>query len=473
MTIGNQVCGALALICLLVVVKCTTARTFRFSPALLFFLLFILQQVLGCMFLLREDLPGNTRARLGLELGMVGFTVGVVTTSVWLRFSPGKELQALRSRITLSETGLREKVVIMVIGYALAVSLVSVYFLRAGGIPLFEGIGVLVTGDEARTAHLLLKQRRMELTYFEDSSYRGQGYVDQLRMIVLPYVVACLFLWARETKHRRKQIAACLLALPPIVFLMGTGQRHPILAFLLSLTALGYVMTPPALHRKVLGGFFAIGFGVFFALTFVLGRYTHTDSMASDMSMVALGLWNRICYSNAFGTMAVFDLFPNPEPFRHGWTWLSDLRGFLPGPYVAFSAWLFRRLYGFVGTAAPMSFAEMYANFGLPGVLFGSAIVGIVMQTAHVVWARKKSYRAEDLVIYAMGSMGLARLAMGGLLGPIQYGLVGLPLLYVSVRLGQWTLHALGRSQPVREQPPAASGRLSPRVPTRLSPAGG
>ena len=69
--------------------------------------------------------------------------------------------------------------------------------------------------------------------------------------------------------------------------------------------------------------------------------------------------------------------------------------------------------------------------------------VGFAMQAAHVWWARKKVYRAEDLVVFAIGSMGFARLAMGGLLGPIQYGFVGLPLLYLCVRLGQWVLRAL------------------------------
>jgi len=443
MSLGNQMCAALSLLCLVVLVRCTTARGFRFSPALLFFILFILQQVVGCMLLLREDDPSAVRARLGLELGMIGFTLGVAAITVCMRFSPTRELQALRARIRLDEAGLREKVIVMTIGYAVAMAIVMVYFLRGGGIPLFEGIRAVASGDEVRAAQILLKERRMEMTYFEDSSYRGQGYVDQLRMVVLPYVLACLFLWARQSGKRGLQIAVGLLAVPTVVSLMGTGQRHPVLSFLLSLTILGYVMTSPHLHRKVLGACFAVGFSIFFALSFMLGRYAHTNSLGGDLSMVALGLWNRIAYSNALGTMALFDLFPNPEPFRWGTTWTNDLYGFLPGPYVAFSAWLFRRLYGFTGTASPMSFGEMYANFGLPGVLIGSAMLGFAMQAAHVWWARKKVYRAEDLVVFAIGSMGFARLAMGGLLGPIQYGFVGLPLLYFFVRLGQWVLRAL------------------------------
>lgn len=443
MTIGNQLFLGLAALCFVCVLRCSTARTFRFSPALLFFIIFILQQVLGCMFLLDESVPGDVRSRWGLELGMIGFALGVLAITVWMRFSPTRELPALRDRIRLQENGLREKVVIMTLGYTLALGIVALYFKQAGGIPLFEGLGALVSGDEARTAQVLLKERRMELTYAEGSSYRGQGYIDQLRMIVLPYVVSCLFLWAWHTRRRGLQIVTVALGAPVVVFLMGTGQRHPLLAFLLSLTILGYVMAPPHTHRRVLGIFFAVGFGFFFALTFMLGRYTHTESLASDMGMVALGLWNRICYSNAFGTMALFELFPNPEPFRWGTTWTNDLRGFLPGPYVALSAWLFRRLYGFTGTASPMCFGEMYANFGFIGVFVGSALVGAGIQVVHVLWARRRTYGAEDLVVYAMLSMGFARLAMGGLLGPIQYGLVGLPLLYLAVRAGQNVLIGL------------------------------
>jgi hypothetical protein len=62
MSLGNQICAALAFLCLVVLVRCTTARGFRFSPALLFFILFILQQIFGCMMLLREDDPGAVRA---------------------------------------------------------------------------------------------------------------------------------------------------------------------------------------------------------------------------------------------------------------------------------------------------------------------------------------------------------------------------------------------------------------------------
>ena len=106
-------------------------------------------------------------------------------------------------------------------------------------------------------------------------------------------------------------------------------------------------------------------------------------------------------------------------------------------PYVAFSAWLFRRLYGFTGTASPMCFGEMYANFGLAGVFFGGAVLGAVMQGMQVAWARRPRYRAEDVVLYAMVSMAFARWAMGGLLGPLQYGLFALPMLWVCIRMGQ------------------------------------
>lgn len=439
---ANMVFSAVVAAGFALVVRTSTAPGFRFSPALLFYGIFVLQQAIGCMGLANDAAAGSGLARIGLGLGIGGFALGTWVANVWARFDPA-ELTLVRRRITCAEPRRDLKLAVIVAGYAIAVVFLAVYFQRTGGIPLFDGIGAFLSGDEARMAQQLLKERRMELMYFEASSYRGQGYVDQIRMVALPFTVACMLLWAVASKRRSAMALALLAALPAVVFLMGTGQRHPVAAFLLAMTIVGYVVSDPKWHRKLIGWLGGCGFVVFFAMTYLLGRYTHTDDFAKDLLMVFHGIWNRIVYSNAYGTVALFDMFPNPEPFRWGFTWLDDLQGFLPGPYVAFSAWLYRRLYGAVGTAAPMCFGEMYANFGLPGVLVGGFCVGMFLQTLQVAWARHRAYRVEHVVVYALGSMAFMRWGMGGLLAPIQHGAVGLPLLVVAVRFGQQFLLAI------------------------------
>ena len=418
------------------VVRTSTAPGFRFSPALLFYVIFVLQQAFGCIGLIAEDFGGGVLARVGLGLGIAGFAIGTWVANVWAQFRPS-ELTGIRSRMEFNEPRRDVKIAIVLAGYAVSVAFLAVYFQRSGGIPLFDGISAFVSGDEARVAQQLLKERRMEMTYFEASSYRGQGYVDQIRMIALPFSIACLVLWGFASRRRRYVALAAIGVVPVLVFLMGTGQRHPMAAFVVSLAIIGYVVTDPSRHRRLLSWLGGVGFIAFFAMTYLLGRYTHTDNFAKDLLMVFHGIWNRIIFSNAYGTLALFELFPNPEPFRWGFTWLNDLQGFLPGPYVAFSSWLYRRLYGTVGTAAPMCFGEMYANFGLPGVLFGGFCLGLLLQTLQVVWARQSRYRVEHIVLYALGSMAFMRWGMGGLLAPIQHGAVGLPMLIAAIRIAQ------------------------------------
>ena len=53
----------------------------------------------------------------------------------------------------------------------------------------------------------------------------------------------------------------------------------------------------------------------------------------------------------------------------------------------------------------------------------------------------------EHIVLYAMLSMSFARWSMGGLLGPIQHGLVTLPLLFVVVQVGRLLTVVLSRYQ--------------------------
>lgn len=437
MSAPNFAFSALLVACLACLLRWTTARGFRFSPALLFFFIFVLQQALGCMFLVDDADPGSRASRTGLALGILGFTLGVGAASVWLGFRPQQELPEVRRRFEFSEPDLGAKVLILILGYGVSTAILFAFFHQSGGIPLFQGVSAFLSGDEVRMAQQLLKERRMELTYHETSGYRGQGYMDQIRMVALPYIVPCLILWAFRCGTRRMRWAAVASAGPVLILLLGTGQRHPVLAFLVGMSILGYLVSDPRHHKRILGAFAAAGFVVFFIMTYLLGRYTHTDDFGQDLLMVFRGIWNRLVYSNTFGTMALFELFPNPEPYRWGMTWIRDLQGFLPGPYVAFSAWLYRRLYGAVGTAAPMCFGEMYANFGLPGVFVGGACLGLAFQAFHVVWWRRSRIGVEHLVVYALASMALMRCAVGGLLAPIQHGVVGLPLLYVAVRAGQ------------------------------------
>jgi oligosaccharide repeat unit polymerase len=431
--------GILAL-CLICILHLSTSRGFRFSPVVLFFFVFTVQQALGSMFLLTDGTPVDRLARLALSLGIIGFTAGVWVVSVWARFRPAVELPAIRQRMHLEEPALGPKVFVMLVGYLLSTAIVLYYFRQGGGMPLVQGVSAMISGDATDVAQQIVKERRMELTYAEVTKYRGQGYVDQLRNLVLPYVALSFVLWGWKSKRRVHRLLGILSAAPVVLFLVATGQRHPMLAFLLSTTILGYVLSKPETHKKVLGICFAVGVVVFIVLSFFLGRYGHTGVLSTDVHSLFMAVAIRIFFSNAIGTLAVFRLFPNPEPFRWGTTWLNDMHGFLPGAYAGFSAWLYHRLYGVVGTASPMSFGEMYANFGLGGVAFGGALMGMLLQAMQVFWARRREYRAEHFVLYALGSMAFLRWAIGGVLGPIQYGLVTLPLLYALIHAGQHLL---------------------------------
>ncbi len=94
-----------------------------------------------------------------------------------------------------------------------------------------------------------------------------------------------------------------------------------------------------------------------------------------------------------------------------------------------------------------MCFGEMFANFGLIGVFMGAFVLGLALQLVHIHWSRRRLFRAEHIVLYAMLSMSFARWAMGGLLGPIQHGLVALPALFVLVQVGRNLVLVLSRFQ--------------------------
>src|SRR5205085_10553704 len=129
--------------------------------------------------------------------------LGVGAVTVLSRFRPHVELATVRSRMNFAEPELGIKLAVLILGYFLCASLMSFYFQQSGGMPLFDGVRAMFWGNEALAAQELLKEKRMELTYTDRSSYRGQGYVDQIRMVVLPYIFGCFTLWSQQSRRRK------------------------------------------------------------------------------------------------------------------------------------------------------------------------------------------------------------------------------------------------------------------------------
>ena len=71
---GNLAFALILVLAFVLIGTWSTGRRFRFSPVLLFYVIFVLQQAIGCMLLAQQGVPHAPLARLGLELGVVGLT---------------------------------------------------------------------------------------------------------------------------------------------------------------------------------------------------------------------------------------------------------------------------------------------------------------------------------------------------------------------------------------------------------------
>lgn len=85
-------------------------------------------------------------------------------------------------------------------------------------------------------------------------------------------------------------------------------------------------------------------------------------------------------YVNGLNVQYVFNTFPSKVGFQHGYTYLINILMLLPGPDHDFTLWLKDQIgISFSGGGVtPTIVGEFYINFGVPGIIAGMFLFGMV-----------------------------------------------------------------------------------------------
>jgi hypothetical protein len=131
----------------------------------------------------------------------------------------------------------------------------------------------------------------------------------------------------------------------------------------------------------------------------VVGAFVATAALEtqSNLGTIIAALWSRLAYQAFDGlSYIVMDIVPN-RGFMGGETYIADIGSLLyklgvsSKPVQNLSAVVANELLGdlYQGEHASNTMAgEFYANFGLPGVIAGGILVGILLQLLYVATIR-------------------------------------------------------------------------------------
>jgi oligosaccharide repeat unit polymerase len=273
------------------------------------------------------------------------------------------------------------------------------YFVLLGYVPLFMGLETLLT--EGFSPRLLQKPRTMRDIYINpDAAYIPmQGLLEAFRFVGLS-TVGIWFI--HQYRIGRQRAFSLLMILLCIFWLISTGQRWPLLHFLLiALVYFSYTTPPHELRRALIR---MIGFGAAFGVIISALQARTSDISGYLPEVLSFGVVNlaeRILYGNAIAPVLSFDVFPREYDWLYGQSYIQNLLSYLPGPYpsfpVTFNYMVMKEQVGF--TAPPDFYTEAYVNFGVLGVVVISFLAGIGLAFLDV-WLQR--YRASVLGVSAI-----------------------------------------------------------------------
>ncbi|MCH8023429.1 MAG: hypothetical protein IIB43_01860 [Candidatus Marinimicrobia bacterium] len=413
------------------------AGGFTMTPALMFYLLFtILIFISGLGFFFTDGVESiygggvrNYTFYLAMHGGILTLALGTIMATISFNFRPTLEL--LRFRDLTWDDYHREPghIITLVLLGILALSATAFFIQQRGFIPIIE----ILRAQGQSNLYELAGQTRALFSRFGKGAgtYLYGGYFQQFYLVILPFLTLVI---AAKYLHQRKKILLLLWLVAGIVsgfFLVMSLQRWPLMFFII----LNYVLyTSYSSRIKIAHSIFFIlvALSLFGLLTYIRG--------ITEFEVLLVWLKNRIFRTQSEAFYAIFEMFPDHFAFFGGRGILSDIKGLLPGPDIAFASWMYDSLYRVYGngTAPTIFWGQLYADFNLAGVWIGSLGVGFIMQSIHIAFLRSRKILLH-LVIYAMVTMAMAELAVSNLMSAIfQFGMVTLLLLVLSLNIGSW-----------------------------------
>lgn len=367
-----------------------------------FFLLFyIILMALPCFahFSLMKTPIRNTYF-LAIQSVLITFPLGVCLANFFTKKPAVIIKNFLQEKITKTPTD-KKLISILLILFLSAIPIIILYYLFVEHIQLFEALKSF--SSKVDVVDLRFAQKTAPDLI--------QGLFELLRRLFLPLCVLYFFFIAFLYKKKWEIVVLIFFILSLLVSSLTLDRAEPVALFIMM--ALAYLLAKNMPIHKIITPKLLI----IILLAIVAGalisiyQYQGTFSLARLINNIKYVFWNRIVLDPSFMASWAFRDFPGPLFLSGGSTkLLSLLTGATYNPiYPA----------GFVG--------DLWRNFGWPGIITGSIILGFVFQLIQLKLFKNKNLLTLSLYVILM--INTIWLIFGHILGTISVAIFVLSLL--------------------------------------------
>jgi oligosaccharide repeat unit polymerase len=270
---------------------------------------------------------------------------------------------------------------------AAALALTALYFYEVKEWPL-----VAMFKDPGNFAFLALLR---EESFVALDSHFVYAY-SILREALYPFLIALAFANYLFTNSRKWLILFLVSLGAGIIFAAVSIARGPVATILLVVTACWYLCRSGRVSNR------SIVYGLALVLAFPVLVSLVSSSLDTTIFDALKIVFVRLCYSPAYVAYVYFEVIPKEVHFQYGAS-IGKLAWLFGKEHIDLSKYVLFTIYPNTlesGSAGGAFFADFYANFGIPGVVGGGVLTGIIMQSIQIFLIRRKK-AAASMAAYA------------------------------------------------------------------------
>lgn len=354
-------------------------------PAI-FFVTYLIMIYFPAFFVYR-DRPGPFRDSyiIGVMLTTLAVPIGIIAANYFLRFRYFETEKYFSGPIIEPKYLGGMFIVHAVVTTACLVVFVH-YLMKTPVIPVIE----LMKPDRNPETLVLAREESLKLL---DPAMHGPnatnwyyGYLF-LRTLLFPFVVLTLIGYALFTKQLRWIVLASVVFLVTSFYAVSTLARAPISAVIMRIFFFLYLFYGGRTNKKLVASCVAL----MIAFPLIVTTYAYSTTRTLFDGLVSLAI--RMTYSPALDLFYYFEIFPAKVGYLHGQTLLKPFQKLLGWDYFYIENYvhLYISPHGVKSGHSNAAFtSNLYADFGLVGVVIGSILCGAAMQAVHIYLSRSK-----------------------------------------------------------------------------------